>query len=158
MAIVGGGDGAHHVEVADDGRTIRRHTLHVAERGAVVVGCCGAEGQRLAPAVEGAGELMAAAARHAADGDVCAQLHGLACEVALVVFSQQVAEDVPAPGGVDGVGVARLREVRGVGSPLGLERLVAGRTCRNVGHGTARERGVAVPSGEGVTVTGGGSE
>lgn len=68
-----------------------------------LVGCAVVDGERVALAVEGAGEGVVAAARHARDGDVGAEADGLTAEVAVGVLGQQVAEDVPAPGGVDGV-------------------------------------------------------
>ena len=127
------GDGAE--EVADESADVMRLGAcvafvdaagdgEVAERGLVVavssgldegchelrvngrVGCAVVEGEGVAVAVEGAREFMAAAARHAGDGDVIGQHDGLAAEVALGVVGQQVAEDVPARGGMDGVLVA----------------------------------------------------
>ena len=110
VAMVGGGDVAHHVETADDGVVVLGVTLHVAEGGAVVVGSGVVEGQRMVPPVESAGEVVVAAARHARHGDVVGQHDGLAREVALGVLGQQVAEYVPATGGADGVGVSILCE------------------------------------------------
>ena len=105
-------DGAVDGEVAERGLVVAvgsgldegSHELRVNGRvgGAVV------EGEGVAVAVEGAREFMAAAARHAGDGDVGAEEDGLAAEVALGVVGQQVAEDVPARGGVDGVLGARV--------------------------------------------------
>ncbi len=104
VAVVVGCDGAHHVEVAYDGRSLSRCTLHVAEGSAVVVGGGVAEGQRVAAAVERAAEVMVVAARHARDGDVVAKLHRLAAEAVVgVVVQQGVAERVPAVGVSDGV-------------------------------------------------------
>ena len=108
------------VDVAADVQVLNHATrLDIAEgRGLVLVdGAAGraiVDGQRVPPAVKRAGEVVVRAARHAADGDVSAEHDGLVGEEALGVLVQQVAEDVPAPGGVDGVGVARLGEVGGI--------------------------------------------
>ena len=113
---VRGVDVARHVQVLDSAAV-----LDVAEGRGVLLAEGGvsravAYGQRVALSVEGAGEVLAAGARHAGDGvvsraDVCTELDGLAVEEALVTIGQQVAEGVPARGGVDGVGRARQREV-----------------------------------------------
>ena len=58
----------------------------------------------MALSVEGAAEVVLALAGHAADGDVGAQLHGLAAEAVVgVVVLQGVAERIPACGVPDGV-------------------------------------------------------
>ena len=103
---------------AADAEVLNLSADHVEEGGGIVLGGAVVDGQRLAPAVERAGEVVAARARHAGDGDVVAELHGLAAEAVVGrVVLQGVAEHVPARGGVDGVLVAALREVGRVGSP-----------------------------------------
>jgi len=112
VAVVVGCDGAHHVEVAYDGWGLSRCTLHVAEGSAVVVGGGVVEGERVAAAVEGAGEVVAVAAGHARDGDVGAELDGFAAEAVVgVVVIEGGAHDAPSGGGADGVGVAADGEV-----------------------------------------------
>ncbi len=122
-------DGASHLQVADGGGGVVRvagvglGSGYVAERGGVVMAVVGAEVdvERIATAVEGAGEVVLTAARHASDGVICRadisfQLHRLASEVALRIVFQYVAEDVPARDGPDSVrAVAVVNEVRGVG-------------------------------------------
>ena len=125
-----GVDVARHVQVLDSAAV-----LEVAEGRGVLLAEGGvsravAYGQRVAVAVEGAGELLVAGARHAGDGvvsraDVRAEPDGLAVEEALGVTGQQAAEGVPARGGVDGVGRARQREV------------VVVRVANDVGEGCA---------------------
>lgn len=71
-----------------------------------------ADGERIAAAVEGAGELVVAAARHARDGDVSAELDGLAAGAVVgVVVIEGGAHDAPSGGAADGVGVAADGEV-----------------------------------------------
>ncbi len=116
-----GSDGARDVQVAEGGGAVSLVAgvglggADVAEGGDVLRGSVGdvvaadIDGQRVAVTVEGAAEVVLAAARHAGDGvlrraDVVAELHGLAAEaVPRVVVLQGVAEDAPARGGVDGV-------------------------------------------------------
>ena len=106
VAIVGGGDVAHHVQVLDDGVVGVAAALHVAEGGAVVVGGGVVEGQRMAVAVEGAGEVVVHVARHAADADVRAKFHGLAAEaVPRVVVVEHLAEVEPVIGIINKVDV-----------------------------------------------------
>ena len=110
------------IDVAVDGEVAERGLAPpvisgVGERGHVlcVERTCGgavADGERVALPVKGAGEVMVAAACHAADADVRTELHGLAIEDALGVKGQQVAEQVPARSGLDGVLVGgRLLEM-----------------------------------------------
>ena len=122
-------DGASHLQVADGGGGVVRvagvglGSGYVAEWGGVIMAVVGAEFdvERIATAVEGAGEVVLTAARHASDGVICRadisfQLHCLASEVALRIVFQYVAEDVPARDGPDGVrAVAVVNEMRGVG-------------------------------------------
>ena len=129
-----GSDGARDVQVADGSGAVGLvagvglGVADVAEGGDVLRGSVGdavaadIDGQRVAVAVEGAAEVVLAAARHACDGilrraDVVAELHRLAAEAVVgVVVVEAVAEDVPARGGVDGVrAVAVDGEVGGVG-------------------------------------------
>ncbi|MBR3110552.1 MAG: hypothetical protein IKH35_05140 [Prevotella sp.] len=154
VAVVIGGDGGHHVEVAD-GRGIVGcgAALDADEGGAVVVGGVGGERQRIAAAVEVAAEGVVAAARHAADGDVGVEADGLAAERFAV--GDEVAEHAPARGGVDGVGVARLREVGGVDADGGGDSAVV-----VVGHGELAAGQCEAGGGEAgyVTRIGGGVE
>ena len=129
-----GSDGARDVQVAEGSGAVSLvagvglGVADVAEGGDVLRGSVGdvvaadIDGQRVALSVEGAAEVVLAAARHACDGilrraDVVAELHGLAAEAVVgVVVVEAVAEDVPARGGVDGVrAVAVDGEVGGVG-------------------------------------------
>ena len=106
-----GVDVARHVQVLD-GSGLAAHVADVAERGnvlfaGVAAGGAVVEGQRVLLSVEGAAEVMATAARHAADGDVGAEADGLAAEAVVgFVVVEKVAEDVPARSVVDGVGRA----------------------------------------------------
>ena len=147
--VGGSADGA-----ADD-EVLYRCAVHITERSrpCVVVRVGIVEGQRVAAAVEGAGELVAAAAGHAGDGDVVAELDGLAAK-RLAAF-EQVAEDVPASGGVYGVGVAVLREVGGVDADGGGDGGVV-----VVGHGELAAGQCEAGGGEAgyVTRIGGGVE
>jgi len=165
-AVVGAADGAADDEVLDGG------AVDVAERSrhhVVVVRVVDGEG--LAAAVEGSREFMAAAARHARDGvlsraNVGAEADGLAAEAVVgVVVVEAVAEDVPACGGVDGVLVARLREVGGVGGEGGgYGDVGGGHGERAVGdghvaalvaaEGIARANGVAEGDGSAAGVVG----
>ena len=92
---------------------------------------------------------MAVRARHAGDGvlrraDAVAQRHGLAVEVALGVLLQQVAENAPAVGVLDGVrAVAVFDEVRAKDDG-GIDGDIAG------GNG---HRGGCLVAGQGVTGT-----
>ena len=93
---------------AADNQVLYRCAVHITERSrhCVVVRVGIVDGQRVAAAVEGAGEFMAAAARHAGDGDVGAELDGLTAEaVPSVVVLQGEAEGVPSGGVADGVGL-----------------------------------------------------
>ena len=94
-------DGSGYVQVPDGG------TVHVGE-GCCIFGSGGVvEGQRvlLSATVEGALELMVAAACHAADLDARAEFHRLATEAVPGAVEQTVAEEVPAVGGADNVWV-----------------------------------------------------
>ena len=73
--FVGGIDVAVYMKAVDVGTV-----LHVAERRGVLLaegtlGGAEGEGQRVALSVEGAHEVVVAAARHAGDGDVGAEFH-----------------------------------------------------------------------------------
>ena len=114
--------------------------------------------KRVAPAVERAAEVMAAAAGHAGDGDVGAEADGLAAEAVVgVVVLQGVAEDVPALGGLDGVLGARVvdGEVGGVDADGGGDGGVV-----VVGHGELAAGQCEAGGGEAgyVTRIGGGVE
>lgn len=93
------------------------------------VGRAVVDGERVTVAVEDAGEVMLADARHAGDrvlchADVRAKFHGFVDEVALGVVGQQVAEYDPASGGVDGVLRTRIVDGEVVGT-VWLQRLAA---------------------------------
>ncbi|MBO6192143.1 MAG: hypothetical protein J6N98_07060 [Prevotella sp.] len=143
-----GSDGARDVQVAEGGGAVSLVAgvglggADVAEGGDVLRGSVGdvvaadIDGQRVAVTVEGAAEVVLAAARHAGDGvlrraDVVAELHGLAAEaVPSVVVLQGEAEGVPSGGIADGVGIGGgLRQ--GGGDKLGL----GGWLQRDVGDG-----------------------
>ena len=146
-----GVDVARDVKVPDGGGDVV-HIAYIAERGNILlvfiaVGAAVVEGQRLAVTVEGAAEVVFARACPACDGDVRAELDGLAGEaVPGVVVVEAVAEHAPARGGVDGVFViAGLLEVRGIGAKRradghgvgGHGELIVGD-----GHGFAAVRGI----------------
>ena len=102
--LVGSRDSAGDVQVLNHAAI-----FHVTERRGVFLGegfVSGAvgDGERVALAVEGAHEVVVAAARHAGDGDVLCEQHGLADEAVVnVVVLQGVAEKLPVVSGVDGV-------------------------------------------------------
>ena len=103
-------NGAADVEVADGG------AVDVVEWSAEVLGGSAVEGQRVVLSVERALERVTALACHLRRSDACGEFHGFAAEA----FGSQVvvrgkAEPAPAVGGLDGVGVAALLEVAGVG-------------------------------------------
>jgi len=111
-AVGGSGDGAA------DNQVLYRCAVHVAEWCGVSVVVCVrvADGQGVALAVERAAKGVAFRARHAADLDVGAQLHGLAAEAAVaVVVIEGATEDAPAYSALDGKNVAACGEVVGRG-------------------------------------------
>ena len=99
--ILASGDySAIHVHVPDGGAD------GIAEEGVAPFAVVEVEGDGVATAVERAAEVVVVAACHAGDGDVVAEADGLAAEaVPSVVVLQGVAEEVPALGGADDVGV-----------------------------------------------------
>ena len=103
LADDSGGASAAAADGAFDDEVLNGSAIHVAE-GSDVGRAGVADGQRLALSIKRAGERFVARARHAADGDVVGELHGLAAEEILaVVGSEPVAERVPAVGVSDGV-------------------------------------------------------
>ena len=116
---------------------VGRDGADVVERGDVLfvgvsIGRAVVESQRVLLSVEGAAEVVTVAARHAADLDVCFELHGLAAEAAVaVVMIQTFAEDVPAGSGLDGVLRAACGEVvgRGIEGTTVVRTLVTDIAC-----------------------------
>ena len=142
IAIVIGSDiGIDHRKIPDAA------VLHIAEQSCVWRrGVYGEAGDGVALSVVGAAEWrgvvivgLAANRREVADAahvDVLRLLEGLAAGVVAVV--DIIGEDDEVLSVADFVITAR-RVVRQSDVPLGVERLVAGRTSRNVGHGAARD-------------------
>ena len=130
--LFGGVDVAVHMEVADDGAV-----LEVAEGRRIflsdgVFGASVGEGQRVALAVEGAHEVVGAAARHTGDLDVGGEPHGLADKVVVgVVILQGVAEIIPFRGVVDDVFRHRVDDDIGIGHGEGIDPVDRGEfRCR----------------------------
>ena len=120
MPAICTGNCAVDIQVLNDRGGILRGAINKPERRGIGFRRGVRKGQRMILSVKDAGEVMAAAARHAGDGDVRVQLHGLAGKVALVVVFQQVTEHAPACGGVDGV--HRTRVIHGELSGVGKDR------------------------------------
>ena len=107
MAEVFSGDVGHDVQVLDDGVVGFAGALHVAEGGAVVVGGGVVEGQRIVLPVEGAAEVVAVCACHAAYLNVRAEFHGLAAEAVVgAIVVEHVAEVGPVVHATDKIGAA----------------------------------------------------
>ena len=125
--LISGGDSTGHLQVADDDGMIVVLRLDINEWSGVVTRSGEVHGERVPSPVEDAREFVIQAARHAGDGifgsaDVRIQLYRLAVEIALVVFGENVAENAPALGGVDGVFGARIvdGEMSWIGGPYCL--------------------------------------
>ena len=108
--------GVSGVDVAGDGEVEEHGITTGTDEGCYklcidrIIGGSVVDGQCVALAVECAIELVVLVTRHAGDGDVRAQFHGLAAE--RLAACDGIAEEAPACGGEDGVFiVAGLRKV-----------------------------------------------
>ena len=151
--FVGGVDVSVHMEAVDVGAV-----LEVAEGRGVflsdgVFGSAVGNGQRVDLAVEGTHEVVVVAARHAGDGDVGGEFHGLADETVVgVVVLQGVAEIIPFRGVVDEVFRHHIDDNIGVGHGEGIDPVDRGEfRCRSAFGGIGGGDGEAFGNREGET-------